>query len=316
MPQSNKFVTGMLLRVCRRPDLNGRLSSFTVCRQTHAMQPGTPFFLAAEPAIRLGVFVLVFAVMAGLEILSPVRKLSGRLTRWPTNLGLTIAATFLLRLTLPVAAVGTAIWAQSAGIGLLNMTDLPPVLSVLISVIALDVLIYAQHRLMHRFDILWRLHKVHHADLVLDVTSALRFHPLEIFLSMLIKMAFVAALGAPPLGVLIFEILLNACAMFNHANIELGATANRMLRRLIVTPDMHRSHHSIVPAEQNKNFGFNLSLWDRIFATYQEVDKADLAQIRLGLADCPEPKPNQFIWSLILPFLKAEPVKTSRGEPL
>ncbi|MDO8290222.1 MAG: sterol desaturase family protein [Parvibaculum sp.] len=260
--------------------------------------------------------------MAGLEILSPVRQLARNSLRWRTNLGLTIAATFLLRVTLPIAAVGTALWAQSAGVGLFHIIEVPPLLSILIAIIALDALVYLQHRLMHRFDILWRLHKVHHADMALDVTTALRFHPLEIFLSMLLKMAFVAALGAPPLGVLIFEVLLNACAMFNHANLELGATANRILRRIIVTPDMHRSHHSVEPDEQNKNFGFNLSLWDRIFATYQEVDKADLAQMRLGLADCPEPKPNQFIWSLILPFLKIEPVKASHlskgkaGEPL
>tara|TARA_R110002124_G_scaffold1637_14_gene10017 strand:+ start:467 stop:1303 length:837 start_codon:yes stop_codon:yes gene_type:complete len=258
----------------------------------------------AEPWIRLGTFASVFALMALSEYFWPVHHLLPRLTRWRTNLGLTVAATLLLRVILPVAAVGTAIWAQETGVGLFNYFAAPLLASLPLSLAMLDLLIYGQHVAFHRVGLFWRLHKVHHADPALDVTTALRFHPLEIFISMIIKMAAVATLGVPPVAVLIFEVLLNASAMFNHANLQLGATANEVLVRFIVTPDMHRVHHSVEPDAQNHNFGFNLSFWDRLFGTYRQLDKLTLSAIRIGLNEHDDVKPTRFIWSLILPFLK------------
>lgn len=258
----------------------------------------------AEPWIRLGAFASVFALMALSEHFWPVRHLPPRLSRWRTNLGLTVIATLLLRVGLPVAAVGAAIWAQETSTGLFNYYAVPQWLSLPLSVGGLDLLIYGQHVAFHHIGLFWRLHKVHHADPALDVTTALRFHPLEIFISMIVKMAAVVALGVPPAAVLIFEVLLNATAMFNHANLQLGATTNSRLMRVIVTPDMHRVHHSVAPDAQNRNFGFNLSLWDRLFGTYRELGKPALAAIRIGLAEHDDVKPTRFIWSLILPFLK------------
>ncbi|MDO8420768.1 MAG: sterol desaturase family protein [Parvibaculum sp.] len=258
----------------------------------------------AEPWIRLGTFALVFTLMALSEHFRPVCRLPPRLARWRTNLGLTVAATLLLRVALPVAAVGTAIWAQDSGVGLFNYYSVPLWLSLLLSLAGLDLLIYGQHVAFHRIGLFWRLHKVHHADPALDVTTALRFHPLEIFISMIVKIAAVVAFGIPPVAVLGFEILLNASAMFNHANLQLGATVNRLLVRFIVTPDMHRVHHSVEPDAQNRNFGFNLSLWDRLFGTFRQLDRPALASIRIGLGGHDDVKPTRFIWSLILPFLK------------
>jgi len=257
----------------------------------------------AEPWIRFGTFATVFVLIAVSEFLRPVRHLPPRLMRWRTNLGMTVAATLLLRVTLPVAAVGTAIWAQETNTGFFNHFAVPLALSLPLSVLGLDLLIYGQHVAFHCIGLFWRLHKVHHADPALDVTTALRFHPFEILLSMIIKIFAVAAMGAPPVAVLIFEVLLNASAMFNHGNLQLGATANRWLVRFIVTPDMHRVHHSVEPDAQNRNFGFNLSLWDRIFSTYRRMDAPALAAIRIGLNEHDDVKPTRFIWSLILPFL-------------
>tara|TARA_R110000868_G_scaffold20217_14_gene85879 strand:- start:7672 stop:8508 length:837 start_codon:yes stop_codon:yes gene_type:complete len=265
----------------------------------------------AEPWIRFGTFAAVFALMAVSEILHPVCHLPPRLKRWRTNLGMTLAATLLLRVTLPVAAIGTAIWAQETNIGLFNYFDVPIALSLPLSILVLDLLIYGQHVLFHRVGFLWRLHKVHHADPALDVTTALRFHPFEILLSMIIKIFAVTAMGVPPVAVLAFEIILNASAMFNHGNLQLGATMSQWLVRFIVTPDMHRVHHSVEPDAQNRNFGFNLSLWDRIFGTYRRMDGQALAAIRIGLNEHDDVKPTQFIWSLILPFLTT----SSQHEP-
>ncbi|MES1989331.1 MAG: sterol desaturase family protein [Pseudomonadota bacterium] len=278
--------------------------------------PSTTIFIASEPAIRLTGFALAFAVLVGLEFLSPARGVPHRFTRWRSNLGLIVAGTILLRLTFPVAAFGTAIWAEAHHVGLFHLVNLPYALAFLLSLIALDLLIYGQHVVSHHVPLLWRLHKVHHSDTDLDVTTALRFHPFEIALSMMIKMAAVAGLGAPPLAVLTFEILLNATAMFSHANIALGPKADQLLRRVIVTPDMHRVHHSDVVTLQNRNFGFNLSLWDRIFATYHSVDKAGLATMRIGLAGLDDSKPGRFFWSLILPFLNNDTKSVADGDKL
>jgi sterol desaturase/sphingolipid hydroxylase (fatty acid hydroxylase superfamily) len=276
--------------------------------------------LEAEPWIRLGGFAAAFALLAASELVFPARRLAHRAGRWRTNLGLTVVSTLLLRVSLPLAAIGVAIWAQQTGVGLFNALHAPLALSLPLSLLALDALIYGQHVAMHKVGALWRLHKVHHADPELDVTTALRFHPFEIFASMIVKMGAVALLGAPPVSVLLFEVLLNAMAMFNHANLQLGATADRLLRSVIVTPDMHRVHHSTALDAQNRNFGFNLSLWDRIFATYHGADRAELDATRIGLAEFAgggprlDLQPTRFVWSLILPFLKSDIDATARKE--
>ena len=278
--------------------------------------PSNATIIASETTIRLTGFVLAFGLLVALEFLSPARKLSYRLTRWRTNLGLIAAGTLLLRLIFPIAAFGVSLWADAHHVGLFHFLNLPFAAAFILSLLALDLLIYGQHVVLHHVPVLWRLHKVHHADTELDVTTALRFHPFEIILSMIVKMAAVAGLGAPPLAVLTFEILLNASAMFSHANIALPPRADGLLRRVIVTPDMHRVHHGDVSALQNRNFGFNLSLWDRIFATYHNVDKAGLAAMRVGLAGLDDTKPGRFFWSLILPFQKSDTKSVADGDRL
>src|SRR5207248_457013 len=193
----------------------------------------------------------------------------GRWVRWPNNLGVVIIDTILLRLLFPAAAVGTALAGQEQGWGLLNNLPLPPWITVIVAVITLDLAIYFQHVLFHAVPALWRLHRMHHADLEFDVSTGVRFHPIEIVLSAVIKLAVVAALGASPIAVLIFEVLLNATTMFNHGNVRMPRGLDRALRWIVVTPDMHRVHHSIVSRETNSNFGFNLPWWDFLFGTYR-----------------------------------------------
>lgn len=225
--------------------------------------------LEFEPTIRLGFFLGVFGVMAVWEVFAPRRARSfSRWVRWPSNLAIVGINNLLLRVLLPTTAVGLALTGGEKGWGLLNQLDLPQWAAITLSVIALDLVVYLQHVMFHAVPALWRLHRVHHADLDLDVTSGSRFHPLEIFLSMGIKFTVIVALGAPPLAVLIFEILLNATAMFNHSNARMPGGVDRLLRWLVVTPDMHRVHHSILPQETNSNFGFNVPWWDRLFGTY------------------------------------------------
>ncbi|MFZ3035598.1 MAG: sterol desaturase family protein [Parvibaculum sp.] len=273
--------------------------------------PMSHVILDNEPLVRLIGFIGIFVGMALLERLAPARQLSRRGRRWLTNLGLSATARVVVYLfvqfVLPVAGVGIAFWAQDRNIGLFNSISITPALAFVISFFALDGLIYGQHVVFHRFEILWRMHKVHHADPDLDVTTAVRFHPLEILISLFIKAAAILALGVPPLAVIAFEVLLNGTAMFNHANLKLGATANRILSLFIVTPDMHRVHHATDYDAQNLNFGFNLSLWDRVFGTYRHADKAELSTMPVGLdeyaTDDKKLKPTEFIWSLILPFV-------------
>ncbi len=227
-------------------------------------------FFTAEAAIRLGVFAAVFAVMALWEIAAPRRRLSvSRWHRWPSNLGIVVFNTALLRIAVPTAAVGLAMIGEERGWGLLN--NLQPYwwLAVLVSVALLDLAIYLQHVMFHAVPALWRLHRMHHADLDIDVTTGARFHPIEILLSMAIKSAVVVALGAPASAVLIFEVVLNATSMFNHGNVRVPSGIDRILRWFVVTPDMHRVHHSIAPFEANSNFGFNLPWWDRLMGTYR-----------------------------------------------
>lgn len=244
----------------------------------------TETILANEPMLRLAVFLGVLVVMAGWELAAPRRRQEiPRVLRWTNNLALVVVDTIILRLTFPILAVGLALMAEARGWGLFNVLDLPLWLAVLLSILLLDLAIYLQHVLFHAVPGLWRLHRMHHADLEFDVTTGLRFHPVEIVLSMVIKLAVVAALGAPAVAVLLFEVLLNATALFNHANIRLPDGLDRVLRWVVVTPDMHRVHHSIIPAETNSNFGFNLPWWDRLLGTYRAQPKAGHDGMTIGI---------------------------------
>ena len=221
--------------------------------------------LAHEPTVRLGAFFGMFALMAMWEAIAPRRaRLLPRRVRWLHHLALVVLNSLILRLLFPLAAVGFALLAAERGWGLLNAFEVPFWWAFVLSVIALDFAIYLQHVMFHAVPLLWRLHRVHHADADIDVTTGARFHPLEILLSMLIKFAAIAVLGAPAAAVLVFEVLLNATAMFNHANLRLREPVDRLLRWMLVTPEMHRIHHSMEAVEANSNFGFNLPWWDRL----------------------------------------------------
>ena len=242
------------------------------------------FLLHNEKPIRLGFFFGVLLVMALWEVLAPRRALAvSRLLRWSNNLGLVFFNSILLRLLFPAAAVGMAAFAAEQGWGIFNYVSLPSWLVVLLAVVVMDLVIYLQHVLVHAVPALWRLHRVHHADLDYDVTTGARFHPVEIILSMLIKFATIVVLGAPVVAVILFEVVLNAMAMFNHGNVRLPLSLDRLLRSLLVTPDMHRVHHSVEEDEANSNFGFNLSLWDRLFGTYREQPRAGHEGMILGI---------------------------------
>ena len=240
--------------------------------------------LAHEPAVRLGAFFGVFALMATWEALAPRRaRLLPRRVRWLHNLALVALNSLILRLLFPLAAVGFALLAAERGWGLLNAFGVPFWWAFALSVIALDFAIYLQHVMFHAVPLLWRLHRVHHADADIDVTTGARFHPIEILLSMLIKFAAIALLGAPAAAVLVFEVLLNATAMFNHANLRLRAPVDRWLRWILVTPEMHRIHHSMEPVETNSNFGFNLPWWDRLCGTYRERARLPQESMAIGV---------------------------------
>jgi sterol desaturase/sphingolipid hydroxylase (fatty acid hydroxylase superfamily) len=244
----------------------------------------TESLLATEPQLRLAVFLSVLVAMALWELATPRRRQEiPRVIRWTNNLGLVVIDTIVLRLSFPILAVGLAAIAQDRGWGLFNIIDTPEWVAVLVSIIVLDLVIYLQHVMFHAVPALWRLHRMHHADLEFDVTTGLRFHPVEILLSMGIKLAVVVALGPPAVAVLIFEVLLNATAMFNHSNIRLPMLVDRFLRLIVVTPDMHRVHHSIIPEETNSNFGFNLPWWDRLLGTYKAQPKAGHEGMTIGI---------------------------------
>jgi sterol desaturase/sphingolipid hydroxylase (fatty acid hydroxylase superfamily) len=246
---------------------------------------------AYEPYIRMAAFASVFAVMAMWEVLGPRRKQSvGRGWRWPNNLGVVVVDTLLVRVLFPTTAVGLALLAEARGFGLFNTLVVPAWVGVTASVILLDFAIYLQHVLFHAVPALWRLHRMHHADLEFDVTTGLRFHPIEILLSMVIKLAVVAALGAPALAVLIFEVLLNATSMFNHSNVRIPLGLDRVMRWFVVTPDMHRVHHSILSHETNSNFGFNLPWWDRLFGTYRAQPEAGHDAMTIGIEQFRDPR--------------------------
>ncbi len=253
--------------------------------------------------LRLACFGGVFALVAIWEFLAPLRPLTTSKTRrWLRNIGLTFLGTAGQGLLLPVQAIGVAAWAESGGWGLMQLLRLQRGAALLVSVVVLDLAIYAQHWYFHRQPALWRLHQVHHIDLDIDVTTGARFHPLEILLSQALKMGVVAILGAPVAAVVVFEILLNATSMFNHGNVRLAGPVDRLLRLALVTPDMHRVHHSVIPRETGSNFAFNLSCWDRLFGTYRPQPEAGHTGMTIGLPRFRDPARVTLGWLLAFPF--------------
>ncbi|MCE8019978.1 sterol desaturase family protein [Halomonas sp. MCCC 1A11036] len=272
--------------------------------------------LLHEPLIRLGIFLLVLAAMALWEFRAVRREQRiRRWQRWPGNLSILVLDTLAVRLLFPLAAVGAALVAAEHGWGLFHLLSAPLWLALPLSVLLLDAAIYFQHRLFHAVPWLWRLHRMHHADLEFDVTTGLRFHPLEILISMGIKIAAVMLLGAPAVAVLLFEVLLNATSMFNHGNVRLPERVDRRLRLIVVTPDMHRVHHSIVRHETDSNFGFNLPWWDRLFGTYRDQPGAGHLGMTLGIEAFRDPRELRLDRMLIQPLLNPKPSAVQSGGP-
>jgi len=267
------------------------------------------FLENSDAFVRASAFILVFLIMALAEYFFPRReKVLSKTKRWITNWSLVVIDTLVLRFTMPFImagmAVGAAHIAQTKQWGLFVWIDLPFWLEGILVFLLLDFIIYLQHVATHYVPILWRLHKVHHADRDIDVTSGFRFHPIEILFSMVFKVICVIALGAPVWVVFLFEIILNAGAMFNHANVKLPLGLDKIVRFLIVTPDMHRVHHSTLPQETNSNFGFFLSIWDRLFKTYIPQPQAGHDEMTIGLNEYQDAAPAKLSWSLKLPFIK------------
>jgi len=263
----------------------------------------TDFISQNEASLRMGVFVVILLLMMAAETLMPRKaRVQRRGLRWLSNMGLVVIDSLIVRLVFPIVAVGVASYAAAQGWGLLNIIALPDWAAVLIAIIILDMMIYWQHVISHKWAPLWALHKVHHSDRDIDVTTALRFHPAEIILSMVFKMALVLTLGAPVIAVIIFEIILNGCAMFNHSNVRVPPAFDKALRAVMVTPDMHRVHHSIIERETNSNYGFSTSLWDRIFKSYIPQPKDGHDDMTIGLSEYQDKSPANLLWALLLPF--------------
>ncbi|MFP4600509.1 MAG: sterol desaturase family protein [Persicimonas sp.] len=254
--------------------------------------------------IRMGVFVGIFATMALWEIVREKRHLrTSKKSRWLANILIIIADSVIVRLLFPMGAVGIAFLAGEYGWGLFNVVDVPFWAAIVVSVIALDFVVWLQHVMFHAVPALWKLHMMHHADLDFDVTTGTRFHPIEMLLSLGIKAAAIALLGPPVVAVLLFEVILNATSMFNHANINIPEPIDRVLRLFLVTPDMHRVHHSVEPHETNTNFGFSLPWWDRLFGTYKPQPEAGHEDMEIGLKQFRDPAKNTFLHLMILPFV-------------
>ena len=271
------------------------------------MENGIENFLVEREAIfRLGVFAAVFIVMLVWELVAPRRVLTvSKLQRWTSNLALLLLNSIVLRLLFPAAAVGLAYSVGEMNWGLFNWLSLPFWLEVIAAVLLLDLAIYLQHLLMHRVPLLWRLHRVHHADLDIDLTTGSRFHTIEIVFSMLVKWLMILLLGPALLAVLVFEIVLNGMAMFNHANVRLPSGLDRVIRYLLVTPDMHRVHHSILRRETNSNYGFNLSLWDRFFRTYIDQPEKGHDAMTIGIPEFRDARQvDRLPGMLALPFVE------------
>ncbi|MBW2184581.1 MAG: sterol desaturase family protein [Deltaproteobacteria bacterium] len=258
-----------------------------------------------EITIRLSFFFSIFILLALWELLNPRRALgTSKKMRWFNNLVIVLLDTVIVRLLFPLVPMSMALLAQERGWGLFNNLGVPYLLEVTVAVIVLDFVIYLQHVLFHAVPLLWRFHMVHHADLDLDVTSGVRFHPIEIILSMGIKLAAVGSLGLPALAVFIFEILLNGTSMFNHSNVFIPLKLDRIIRLLIVTPDMHRVHHSVILRETDSNYGFTLSWWDRLLGTYRAQPAKGHQWMTIGLSRFLDEKRQTLLWLLALPFLK------------
>lgn len=256
-----------------------------------------------EIFVRIGFFAGIFFFMAAWEALSPRRPLrQSKFTRWSNNLGLTVFNGLVLRVVFPAAAVGTALFVEQKGWGLLNQFTFPVWFNGVAAILFLDLAIYTQHVVFHKVPVLWRLHRMHHTDLDFDVTTGARFHPVEIILSMVIKMGVVLVLGAPAWAVVVFEVLLNGTSMFNHSNISIHTGLDRLLRLLVVTPDMHRVHHSVLIRETDSNYGFNFPWWDRLFRTYRPQPAAGHEAMTIGLANYRDPKWLSFKWMLLVPL--------------
>jgi len=259
--------------------------------------------LTYEPTIRLVAFAAVFVSLAAWEIFAPRRGLRlGRGLRWPSNMGVVILDTVLVRLVAPTSVVALALVCEAQGWGLLQILGWPAWVTIPLAFIAMDMAIYLQHVMFHAVPALWRLHRMHHADQEIDLTTGVRFHPVEILLSLGIKFGVVAALGTPAISVVIFEVLLNATSMFNHSNVRMPLWLDRILRWIVVTPDMHRVHHSIVVRETNSNFGFNLPWWDRVFGTYRDQPEAGHEGMTIGIEQFREPDEQRLDRMLTQPF--------------
>ena len=244
------------------------------------------YIIQHEASIRIAFFLSIFVTMAGLEMIWPRRKLNvSKAKRWVSNLSIVVLNTVVIRLLFPTAALGVALITEDRHWGLFNLLAIPYWTSVVLAVLALDLTIYAQHVLMHKITLLWRLHRVHHVDLDFDVTTGGRFHPVEIIVSMLIKFAAIIVLGAPALAVVIFEVLLSTTSMFNHSNVRLPLALDGILRLVLVTPDMHRVHHSVIRRETDSNYGFNLPWWDRLFGTYRAQPESGHIDMQIGVKD-------------------------------
>lgn len=260
-----------------------------------------------ETTWRISIFMGLLMLFCALEAFFPRRaRIAKRRQRWPTNMIMMIISTVLIRMLGPIAAMSMALWVSTQHIGLLNLVELPAGLEIVLGFIALDFMIYLQHVLSHKIPLFWRFHKVHHTDRDLDASSALRFHPVEIVASMVYKCGVILLIGPAVLTVLIFEMVLNGAAMFNHANMRLPLALDKALRAIIVTPDMHRVHHSVIERETNSNYGFNFSIWDRLFRTYRAQPEAGHEGMTLGLEEHQTDAPNTLLWSLMLPFAKTK----------
>jgi len=256
-----------------------------------------------EALIRFGIFIGILLLMATWEALKPVRRLQQtRKQRWPINLGLAALNVAVLRVTIGAAAWLAASWAGQQQLGLFNLLPLPDWTAFALSLLLLDLAIYAQHVAAHRWQWFWRLHQVHHTDIDFDTSTAVRFHPLEILLSMLYKVVLAVTLGVAPVTVIVFEIVLNGCALFNHGNVSLPAAFEQKLRYLLITPDLHRIHHSSYQPETDSNYGFSLSWWDKLFKTYCAKPKQDQSSMPIGLNGFRDPGELGFLQLLALPF--------------
>ncbi len=263
-----------------------------------------PLIKKNELLIRFGFFFGILIIMFVWEIFSPRRPLiTSKVTRWVTNLGLVLIDSVAIRLVFPAALIGFAFLFQQRGWGLFNLFGLPYLLNIIFSVLILDLAIYLQHIMFHSVPLFWRLHMVHHTDMDFDVTTGVRFHPIEILLSMGIKLIVVFLIGASPAAVLIFEVLLNGTSMFNHGNVRFPQNIDSIIRLLVVTPEMHRVHHSTIRWETNSNLGFNFPWWDRLFGTYRPQPAKGHLEMTIGLDQYKEPNKLTLLRLLVLPFI-------------